>query len=54
MCGKKIQVAVKGEEFRKYLGGRLIQDAMSSLSREDREFLISGICSECWETFLER
>lgn len=29
-------------------GGMLIQDAFPDLPAEDREFLISGLCPECW------
>lgn len=28
--------------------GMLIQDAFPDLPAEDREFLISGLCPECW------
>lgn len=29
-------------------GGMLIQEAFPDLPAEDREFLISGLCPECW------
>ena len=41
-------VTVKAEELNAYRSGKLIQDAMPSLSPEDREFLISGIGPTGW------
>lgn len=38
------------EQYRKYEGGALIQDAMPNVSADDREFLISGICPKCWDS----
>ncbi len=29
--------------------GALIQDALPGVTPEDREWLITGICSACWE-----
>lgn len=55
-CGKKQQLAFEGnraEEYRKgkvaYEAGYLIQAAFPSFSPDEREFLMTGICSECWD-----
>lgn len=51
---KKISVTVPAEELHAYRKGKLIQDAMPSLSADDREFLMSGISGEGWkQTFTE-
>lgn len=33
--------------------GMLIQDVFPELSAEDREFLISGLCPDCWNALCE-
>lgn len=41
-------------QWQKYLGGELVQRAFPTMSRDDREFLISGISPTGWkETFKE-
>lgn len=34
-----------------WISGELIQDALSELSDDERELILSGISSEGWETF---
>jgi len=47
---KEYQVKVLKHQFYDwYHGGKLIQNAMPDLSREDREFLISGTSPEGWK-----
>ena len=54
-CGKVSTVEVNKEFFYSWKQGMLIQKAMLELSRSERELLISGICSLCWEeTFQEK
>lgn len=48
---KPFSVTVKAEEMFAYNQGKLIQDAMPSLSVDERELLITGISPEGWEIF---
>ena len=47
--GKPHSVSVPAEEYAKYIAGHHIQNAMPSVSAEDREFIISGISPEGWK-----
>jgi|TARA_R100001530_G_scaffold35417_2_gene27604 hypothetical protein len=49
VTGKEWAVTVPGKELHMYRRGKLIQDAMPSVSTDDREFLITGISPEGWE-----
>lgn len=49
VTGKQWTVSVPGQELHQYRRGKLIQEAMPSLSTEDREFLITGISPEGWQ-----
>ena len=46
---KPYSVKVPAEELHAYRQGKLIQEAMPSVSLEDREFLMSGISPEGWK-----
>ena len=46
--GREVSVPVAG--LIKWQGGALIQDAFPNLNADDREALITGICSECFPT----
>lgn len=45
---KPYSVTVPADGFKEWLNGKHIQDAMPSVSADDREFLISGISPEGW------
>ena len=47
-CGKEQEVIVADAALRKFRAGGLAQNCFPELSPEQREFLISGICSACW------
>lgn len=47
-CGKVFLIPVPVSERDAWKEGMLIQDAMPSLTQDDRELLISGTCPECW------
>lgn len=47
-CGKQFLIAVPESEYANWKDGMLIQDAMPSLSQDERKLLISGTCPECW------
>lgn len=49
MCGKKSIVSCDPEGYSAWEAGELIQRAFLSMSAEDRELLITGICSACWK-----
>lgn len=48
VCRKVYTVRVPHEGFIKWKNGGRIQECMPSLSNEDREALITGICGDCW------
>lgn len=49
-CREHFPVAVSLEDYTRWnLGGGLIQNVMPYLSADDRELLISGTCSKCWD-----
>ena len=47
-CGKYHDVRVSEADYWNWKGGELAQDAFPYLTAEEREFLISGICPDCW------
>jgi len=49
ITGKEQSVVVSNDELIAYKAGAIIQRAMSRLSPEEREFLISGISAEGWK-----
>lgn len=49
-CGNTFLIPVPMSEHDAWIDGMLIQDAMPSLNKEDRELLISGTCPECWKS----
>lgn len=52
MCGTShfIQMTIKG--YLAWTRGAMIQDAMPELTPDQRELLISGICSTCYDKIL--
>lgn len=48
-CKSEQSVVIPGPELYAYRSGQLIQDAMPSVSLDEREFLISGTCPACWD-----
>ena len=48
-CGKTHSVWVNEIDYYAWEQGELAQDAFPYLSAEEREVLISGICSPCWD-----
>lgn len=49
MCGKGSTVEVSEEGFNKWRKGELIQNAFPELKSDERELLITGTHSECWD-----
>jgi len=49
VTGKLVSVKVPAEGLFAYRQGAYIQEAFPNLSKEDREFLISGMSKEGWD-----
>lgn len=45
-------LALTEPQYSDWLGGALIQNALPHLSADEREFLMTGITPEEWETYL--
>jgi len=48
-CQTPQSVRVDAEAAMKFAAGAYAQDCFPELSAGEREFLISGICNECWD-----
>jgi hypothetical protein len=48
-CKRPQTVTVRKDALEKFRAGAHAQNCFSKLSAEEREFLISGICGECWD-----
>ena len=44
-----VDMPITSEQFNNWQGGMLIQDAMSNLTDDQREFIVSGITAKEWE-----
>lgn len=56
-CGKKHKLVLKGDKTAEYKQGKVayeagyrIQDAFPSFTPDEREFILTGICDECWSS----
>lgn len=49
VMGKEHSVSVPAEELYAYRRGKSTQEALKSVSEDDREFLLSGFTEEGWE-----
>jgi hypothetical protein len=49
MCKKEQELEVRYAEYQAWRNGALVQHAFKSLSPSEREVLISGTCSSCWD-----
>ena len=48
-CGKESFLTLSANDFNAWQNGELVQNAFPYLDANERELLVSGICSECWE-----
>lgn len=48
-CGTRQEVTVLSAALENFRAGGFAQDCFPELPAEKREFLISGICGECWD-----
>jgi hypothetical protein len=53
-CRNSVVYTVTVEQWRKWMGGELIQNVMPELNAEQRERLISGTCGTCWQKMFGR
>ena len=49
MCKEVYYVTLPLDGYKKWQEGELIQNAFPNMSADNREKLITGICSECWD-----
>lgn len=47
-CGVSRLLGVDTADFDNWQAGMLVQDAFPSASADDREFLMTGICNDCF------
>ena len=52
-CDKEYFIVVRAQDYADWVNGKLIQDAMPYLPKEERELLISGICNACFKEMKE-
>jgi hypothetical protein len=52
-CDKVVEIVIKEEEYEVWCSGLVIQKAMPTLSVDDREILISGVCGKCFDSLNE-
>lgn len=48
-CNQMSEVSAPVDGYRRWQEGAFIQDALPDLTADEREILISGICTECWK-----
>lgn len=49
VCGKSVDVDVTPEQVERHRLGEKAQKAFSNIEEDEREILISGMCSECYD-----
>lgn len=52
-CNKEVLITVDEEDIKKYENGALIQQAFPYLTSDEREIMLSGMCGDCWEKYME-
>ena len=48
-CGKLQVIEVNDSQYNDWMAGKNIQIAFPDLTADQREILMSGICTECWD-----
>lgn len=49
ICGRQKVIQVPKDGYERWKDGLHIQEALPTVSADDREFLMSDICSECFD-----
>lgn len=52
LCNKQHSIEVSKEAYDNWNNGMNIQNAFPNLSIDERELIITGFCSECFDTAL--
>lgn len=52
LCREQATLLVPGDGLAEWLAGRLIQEALPTLSIDEREMLISGTHPDCWDDLM--
>lgn len=52
VCRQQTRVMVEEDDFYKWQGGMLIQDAFPYLTPTQRELMVSGTHQLCWNKFI--
>ena len=50
VCGNTAFLEVEAEGFARWIGGMYVQDALPTLTDDQRELLLSGTHAHCWAT----
>ena len=50
----EMEIDVKEEQIKQWQEGMLIQDAMPTLTADEREFLMTGIIPEEWDSLFSK
>lgn len=50
VCGLSSALVLNGEDVKRYQAGALVQEVWPSLSISDREVIVTGAHSACWDT----
>lgn len=48
-CGRVQLKMFDSDAYRKWQAGAKVQDCFPDRTADDREFLVTGICPECWD-----
>jgi len=46
---KTLELDITMDQYSRWRGGELIQDAMPKLTADEREFVMSGCTPSCWD-----
>jgi hypothetical protein len=52
-CGTQYIVDLPAEKVKRWRDGEHIQNVFPEMSPDEREILISGTCSECWDKYMK-
>lgn len=53
ICNKKSYINVSKDAYNDWKSGTVIQKALPELTEDQREWLISGFCPECFEEIVK-
>ena len=53
LCETEHLITVDKEQYERYQKGELIQNCFPEMKPEIREMLITGICPECWDKYID-